>query len=172
MLSLLILSALAQIKIDTGKRIFRDAENRHLIWHGVNAVYKIHPFIPSDGKFTPDTSMNDEDIQDLYDWGINEVRLGVMWEAVESSPGVYNETYLDEIEKLINKLGEKGIYTQVDAHQDALARTVCGEGIPNFYAKKLLEDPSNVYCTGSSNLDYLLNHTYGAMRYLTNDKSW
>ena len=52
----------------------------------------------------------------MYDWGINEVRLGVMWEAVETSPGVYNETYLDEVEKLINKLGKKGIYVQVDAH--------------------------------------------------------
>lgn len=34
-----------------------------------------------------------------------------MWEAVERSPGVYNDTYLDEVEKLINKMGEKGIYT-------------------------------------------------------------
>ena len=91
---LLVLSVLAQIKIDTANRIFRDKENRHIIWHGVNIVYKQSPFIPSRGKFTPDTSLNDEDIQDMYDWGINEVRLGVMWEAVETSPGVYNDTYL------------------------------------------------------------------------------
>jgi hypothetical protein len=39
-----------------------------------------------------------------------------MWEAVETSPGVYNETYLAEVDKLINKLGDKGIYTLVDAH--------------------------------------------------------
>jgi hypothetical protein len=39
-----------------------------------------------------------------------------MWEAVETSPGVYNETYLAEVNKLINKLGDKGIYTLVDAH--------------------------------------------------------
>ena len=114
----IILSALAQIKIDTANRIFRDAQNRHLIWHGVNVVYKVHPYIPSQDNFTVDTSLNDEDIQDLYDWGINEVRLGVMWEAVETSPGVYNETYLNEIEKLINKLGQKGIYTLIDSHQD------------------------------------------------------
>lgn len=38
-------------------------------------------------------------------WGLNFVRLGVMWEAVEISHGKYNETYLDEVEKLINKLG-------------------------------------------------------------------
>jgi len=39
-----------------------------------------------------------------------------MWEAVEIAPNVYNETYLDEINNLINRLGEKGIYTLVDSH--------------------------------------------------------
>ncbi len=57
-----------------------------------------------------------------------------MWEAVESSPNQYNDTYLDAVEVLINKLGQRGIYTLVDAHQDVLARRLCGEGIPNFYA--------------------------------------
>lgn len=47
---------------------------------------------------------------------MNFVRLGVMWEAVERSPGVFNETYLNEINNLITKLGNKGIYTMVDAH--------------------------------------------------------
>jgi len=47
---------------------------------------------------------------------MNHVRLGVMWEAVEIAPGVYNETYLDQVEKLINNMGEHGIYTMVDAH--------------------------------------------------------
>ena len=72
-----------------------------------------------------------------------------MWEAVETSPGVYNDTYLDEVEKLINNLGKKGIYTLIDAHQDTFARITCGEGIPNFYAKELLHDPENVYCVES-----------------------
>ena len=39
-----------------------------------------------------------------------------MWESVERAPGQYNETYLDEVEKLINKLGSRGIYTLVDGH--------------------------------------------------------
>ena len=52
----------------------------------------------------------------MLKWGFNFVRLGVMWEAVEVAPGVYNDTYLDEIELLINKLGQNGIYTLVDAH--------------------------------------------------------
>ena len=66
---------------------------------------------------------------------MNFVRLGVMWEAVERTPGVFNVTYLNEISKLITRLGDKGIYTLVDMHQDVFARRICGEGFPNFYAK-------------------------------------
>lgn len=60
-----------------------------------------------------------------------------MWEAVERAPGVYNDTYLGEVNKLINKLGQRGIYTLVDAHQDVFARHICGEGVPDFYAADL-----------------------------------
>jgi len=59
-----------------------------------------------------------------------------MWEAVERTEGVYDEEYLNKVEDLINALGEQGIYTLVDAHQDVFARTMCGEGVPDFYAKE------------------------------------
>jgi hypothetical protein len=42
--------------------------------------------------------------------------------------------YLDKVNGLITKLGEAGIYTMVDAHQDVFARRICGEGMPDFYA--------------------------------------
>jgi hypothetical protein len=77
--------------------------------------------------------LTDGDIDNLVDWGFNLVRLGVMWEAVERTQGSYNQTYLAEVDKIINRLGEKGIYTMVDGHQDVFARKMCGEGMPNFY---------------------------------------
>ena len=73
------------------------------------------------------------------------VRLGVMWESVERSQGVYNDTYLDEVDSLINRLGENGIYTLVDAHQDVFARRICGEGVPDFYAT---DDQLAHHCEG------------------------
>lgn len=94
--------------------------------------------------FDSQASLTDKDISDLKEWGFNFVRLGVMWEAVEMSPGVYNETYLDEIDQLITKLGNQGIYTLVDSHQDVLSRYTCGEGMPNFYAKEVIEN--GAYC--------------------------
>jgi len=51
-------------------------------FHGVNIVPKIAPYLPSDKGFDPDTSLTDDDITNLVDWGFNFVRLGVMWEAV------------------------------------------------------------------------------------------
>lgn len=114
-----------------------------MLFHGVNVVYKVDPYIPSQGKFEPQDSLNDEDIQNLADWGFNFVRLGVMWEAVERTEGVYDDVYLSEMVALVNKLGEKGIYTLIDMHQDVFARVMCGEGFPDFYAKKAIsEHPS------------------------------
>jgi endoglycosylceramidase len=67
-----------------------------------------------------------------------------MWESVERAPDTYNMTYLDDVEVLINKLGNRGIYTLVDMHQDVLARKICGEGVPDFYADNL-----PTHCEGS-----------------------
>ena len=83
-------------------------------------------------------SLNDEDIANLKKWGMNFVRLGVMWEGVERQAGVYDTEYLAKVDALITKMGEAGIYTLVDAHQDVFARSICGEGVPDFYAKEVV----------------------------------
>ena len=70
-----------------------------------------------------------------------------MWEAVERAPGVYDYEYLKKVNDLINKLGAKGIYTMVDAHQDVFARTICGEGMPTFY---IPDDKLSHTCPGST----------------------
>lgn len=60
---------------------------RTVMLHGVNIVAKTYPFIPLNGTFDPVFSLTDTEIDDLASWGFNIVRLGVMWEAVEVSPG-------------------------------------------------------------------------------------
>lgn len=110
-----------------------------MILHGVNVVYKIPPYIPEQTKFDSQSSLTDEDISNLTNWGFNFVRLGVMWEAVEKSPKQFDAAYLKEIDALVTKLGEAGIYVLIDAHQDVLARLVCGEGMPNFRAQEILK---------------------------------
>lgn len=70
-----------------------------------------------------------------------------MWEAVERTEGVYDDVYLDKVEEMINKLGDAGIYTLIDAHQDVFARSICGEGVPDFYTKRAVGD--NPTCINS-----------------------
>jgi len=142
-----------KMTIDSKERVMRDPKGRHTIFHGVNVVYKIPPYIPDAQVYDAQNSLNDKDIDDLVSWGFNFVRLGVMWEAVETSPGNYNSTYIEEVDTMINKLGAKGIYTLVDAHQDVLARQICGEGMPNFYAREVLKHGS--FCFGPY-ADYVL----------------
>ena len=82
-----------------------------------------------------------------------------MWEAVERSENVYDDDYLDKIEILINKLGDAGIYTLVDAHQDVFARVICGEGVPDFYAKQVIGD--DPICINNF-MDWMMSPIYKA----------
>ena len=149
--------ATKRIDIDSLNRTFTDANGRQVLFHGVNVVYKVDPYIPSTGEFDSQNSLNDEDIASLKKWGMNFVRLGVMWEAVERTEGEYDDAYLDKVEEMINKLGDAGIYTLVDAHQDVFARTMCGEGVPDFYAKQALKH--NNFCINRW-VDKLLSPLY------------
>lgn len=80
-----------------------------------------------------------------------------MWEAVERVAGQYDDAYLDQVETLINMLGEAGIYTLVDMHQDVFARSICGEGFPDFYTQDVVgKDPVCI----SKYIDPLLENMY------------
>jgi endoglycosylceramidase len=128
----------SRLDIDSSSRFFIDQDDRQVLLHGVNVVYKVTPYIPSTGDWDTEDSLDDHDIELLKQWGFNFVRLGVMWEAVEREEGVYDEEYLNKVEAMINKLGDAGIYTLVDAHQDVFSRQICGEGVPTFWAEKAI----------------------------------
>jgi endoglycosylceramidase len=92
-----------------------------------------------------------------------------MWEAVEKTRGVYDDQYLSKVNDLINKLGDAGIYTLVDAHQDVMARVMCGEGMPDFYAKEILQKES--YCV-SPMVDYILGPIFHKFGFCESIKSY
>ena len=67
----------------------------------------------------------------LKSWGLDFIRLLVTWEAVEhEGPGIYDEEYLDYIEAIAAKAGERGLSLFVDPHQDAWSRWTGGDGAP------------------------------------------
>ena len=114
---------------------FIDEAGRIRIFHGLNAVYKVAPFYPvfasSNSKAcTADTTttMCPEELTQLHDeWGMNALRLGVLWNAVMPAEGQINQTYLATVNDLIGQLAKANIYTLVDAHQDAMGAAFCGE---------------------------------------------
>lgn len=132
-----LLALVSGISINQQLRMPVDDYGRALILHGVNAVYKQSPYLPLAEGFDPEYSLSEIDIEYLLAYGFNLVRLGVLWEAVEVAPGVYNQTYLKAVETLVNSLGRAGIYTMIDSHQDLLTRALCGEGMPTFLVHDL-----------------------------------
>jgi endoglycosylceramidase len=136
-LVLLKLSLARIFRIDKSTKHFVDDKKRVNIFHGVNVVVKLPPFMPIVDKFDPFYSLSDEDIKYFKKFGFNLVRMGVIWESIERAPGVFDYDHLDRIEELINKLGNNGIHVIIDAHQDVFSRLFCGEGVPTFYAKEL-----------------------------------
>lgn len=99
----------------------------------MNAVYKLPPFIPTQNGFNSDTSLSVEDMANLRSWGFNMVRLGMMWSATTpSGPGQFNTSYLTNVRGLVESMGEFGIYTLLDGHQDLFSRKFCGEGVPDW----------------------------------------
>eukprot|EP01112_Ceratiomyxa_fruticulosa_P020687 TRINITY_DN712_c0_g1_i4.p1 TRINITY_DN712_c0_g1~~TRINITY_DN712_c0_g1_i4.p1 ORF type:complete len:514 (+),score=101.67 TRINITY_DN712_c0_g1_i4:1010-2551(+) len=138
---LLVLSytplSLAVIKVDPSTTLLVDENNRVRFFHGVNVVYKEPPWYPPIiDTFDPILSLNQFDIDNLAKWGFNFVRLGVMWPGVFPEKGYLNTTYLDTINEIITNLGNAGIYTLIDAHQDVFSRYYCGEGVPDWLVKE------------------------------------
>lgn len=104
-----------------------------MIFHGVNAVYKIAPWYPATSGFDTTSTLSDIDAANLRKWGFNIVRLGVMWPGVEPGErGVYDQAYLNEIETIVTNLGKNNIQVILDFHQDLWHRKFCGEGVPDY----------------------------------------
>jgi endoglycosylceramidase len=107
-------------------RWITDARGRVVIVHGINMVYKLAPFYPSAVGF------DDDDAAFLQRIGFNAVRVGVLWEAVEPSPGVYDTGYLNHIADTVTTLARHGIVSLLDFHQDQYNERFEGEGFPTW----------------------------------------
>lgn len=107
---------------------FKDEGGRVVILRGVNVAgnSKIPPFVP----FSDTTRLDP-----VKEWGMNVIRLVLIWEAIEPEPGKYNGEYIDAVEALVSAAGERGIYVILDMHQDMFSRYLnggCGDGAPSW----------------------------------------
>ena len=103
-----------------------DPDGRALVLHGVNMVTKTGSYAPSSIGFGAD------DAAFLAEQGLTTVRLGLIWKAVEPSPGQYDDAYLADIRQTTELLAAEGIWTMLDFHQDLYNEKYQGEGAPNW----------------------------------------
>ena len=107
----------------TGESI-TNSDGQVVVLHGFGEVVKVPPYEPSVTGFSAD------DAAFLQENGFNVVRLGIDWAALEPEPGVYDASYLASIEQTVQTLGQHGIYSILDLHQDAWGTAFGGEGAP------------------------------------------
>ena len=119
-------SAVPTAPIGHAGRWITDATGRVMLVSGVNMVYKLAPYAPDAAGFSAD------DAAFLAANGFTAVRLGVIWKAVEPSPGVFDDSYLARIAATVNVLGSEGIVSLLDFHQDMYNEEFQGEGAPGW----------------------------------------
>lgn len=107
----------------------RDTFGRERIFRGVNICIKHHT-VHSVEKFTKN------DAKKLKDVGVNIVRLGITWAALEPRENKYNDKLIDSLCELIKELGKHDIFVMFDLHQDLFAHYFHGDGAPKWAIAK------------------------------------
>ena len=112
---------------------FLDDKGRQRIFNGLNFVDK-HCLPDEDGVIRYRTALNEETLAAIAARGMNIVRLGVTWAAIEPEQGKYNTVYLDGVKETLRLCEKHGIYAFLDWHQD-LYSYYCynaGDGAPKW----------------------------------------
>ena len=121
-------------RIYTRNTAFVDENGNERIFHGLNLVFKGDHHKTGTEAFLP-SGWDEALVARMRDHGFNAVRLGLIWEAVEPQPGVYDEKYLSFFLDFADLLKKYGIYFYLDMHQDlfgAMGTPWGGDGAPDW----------------------------------------
>lgn len=94
-------------------RWFKDQTGRTVILQGPFRVWKPRG-PPADAPELTEPAFSTY----LRDLGMNIVRLAYMWDALEPSPGAYDEEYLERVATLVAQFKAANLFTLIDSHQD------------------------------------------------------
>lgn len=107
--SQLTTSAAGFLSVRDGR--FIDAEGRQVLLHGLSVISK--------SKAENYQSWHGPvDFAAMRDWGMNCIRLGILWDGLEPQPGVFDEGYLRAVDRRIAWAKAAGIHVFLDMHQD------------------------------------------------------
>lgn len=110
--------------ISIDRERFVDSKGCEVILNGINHVTK-----------NPETNFMNQDDSIIFtkfrDYGFNCIRYGLSWAMLEPQPGVYNQKYLEELDKRIKWAKSNNIRLILDMHQD-LFSVKYGNGAPEW----------------------------------------
>lgn len=147
-------------KLTVDGRLFRDSAGREVVMRGVNTGgrSKVAPFfpfpfaesgIPGQEAAPAFAAAAESYVARIEAWGLNTVRLPLIWEAVEPVRGNYDAVYLERVKQFVETLGRHRIRVVADMHQDLFARAYCGDGAPDWaLAAPVPPRPENESCEG------------------------
>mmetsp|Transcript_105427 Transcript_105427/g.304340 ORF Transcript_105427/g.304340 Transcript_105427/m.304340 type:complete len:323 (-) Transcript_105427:1277-2245(-) len=128
-------TALSWIRTSEENSHFYDEHGRVRIFHGSNRVMKAEPW------YFDDMLENDDEFDAMAQIGFNVMRLGFMWSGYNPAEGVFNQTYIDVIKTIVDKMAARGIYTLLDMHEDVLSSKFClYDGAPLWVMNKSVPD--------------------------------
>lgn len=103
---------------------FVDVQGRQVVLHGMNVISK--------SKEENYLSWHDsDDFSAMRDWGMNCIRLGIIWDGVEPEPGRFADRYLDGVAERARWASQAGLYVILDMHQD-LFSVLYSDGAPEW----------------------------------------
>jgi endoglycosylceramidase len=106
-----------------------DEHQRVVLLHGVNAVWKLDPFVPPDA---PEGFMA-ADAAWLAEHGFNSARIGTLWVGVSpNAAGEVRADYLAAWDRIVQLMAAQKIWMLFDFHQDMLNHEYQGEGVPDW----------------------------------------
>ena len=74
----------------------------------------------------------ESDFAQMKSWGFNVVRIPIAWSYIEPSPRVYDDSYLLNLDNIIDWCKKYGIYVLPDMHQWQWSPKFGGDGAPNW----------------------------------------
>lgn len=115
------------MRISTEGSALVDEHGRQRILHGINLVEKGPRGGTEPSAFRgPWTA---EDLAQLREIGLDSVRLGVLWAALEPAPGEYSAEHLTWLGEQLDLLHAAGLSVILDGHQDLFSQRF-GDGAP------------------------------------------
>ncbi|MFV0503339.1 MAG: cellulase family glycosylhydrolase [Lachnospirales bacterium] len=109
----------------------KDEFGRTRIFNGINIVNKGKKDEMAIDGISYEYGLTKSHFEILKDNGINIIRLGIIWHAIEREIGIYNTEYLNWVRSILDLCHEFEISAFLDMHQD-LYSCQFGDGAPTW----------------------------------------